>query len=407
MQKSLTRQVLRVLGAALMAVFLFAVAAMPVGAKTVTFVRHGQSQGNADDIINTQVPGPELTGLGWTQARVVAGELGSNPSGIYASTMTRTQQTATPYAARIIYGGITPAKEEKVVVGTNPDSDVVVLDGLQEISAGIFEGSPESSGLGRIGYIVAPLAWTLGLRFVRIPGSEDGNEFDARVDGAIDQMDGVNPVAFSHGATIMFWTLMNVDNPDLTLLLTHQLDNTDVVVVEENGEGGWTLKSWAGEKVAPATLPTQLFVNTRDLVVAPQTALHNMREPVLALDGEAVVETGVQGVKNVGSATVKFVTDTAEDIGNAVRGAIPASSQPGVTPARKSYGATDLTNGNKVVPGDRVATAISNNRDLLEQAVQDVRNEISTSIEKAGEAVKKVADAAKNAAADSAQKDAA
>ena len=36
-----------------------------------------------------------------------------------------------------------------------------------------------------------------------------------------------------------------------------------------------------------------------------------------------------------------------------------------------------------------------------------MRNEISTSIEKAGEAVKKVADAAKNAADDSAQKDAA
>ncbi len=53
------------------------------------------------------------------------------------------------------------------------------------------------------------------------------------------------------------------------------------------------------------------------------------------------------------------------------------------------------------------ATAISNNRDRVDEAVQGVRNEISTSIKKAGEAVKKVADAAKNAADDSAQKDAA
>ena len=53
---------------------------------------------------------------------------------------------------------------------------------------GIFEGSPEDSGIGRIGYVIAPLMWTLGLRFVRIPGSEDGNEFEARVNAALDQM---------------------------------------------------------------------------------------------------------------------------------------------------------------------------------------------------------------------------
>jgi broad specificity phosphatase PhoE len=387
MQKSMTRHVLGLIGAAFAAVLLFVVAAIPAGAVTVTFVRHGQSQGNADDIINTKVPGPNLTDLGWVQARDVAGDLDADPSGIYASTMTRTQQTATPYAARIIYGGVNAENEKKVVIGTAPGSDVVVLNGLQEISAGIFEGSPESSGIGRIGYIVAPLAWTLGLRFVRIPGSEDGNEFDERVDGAIDQMDGDNPVAFSHGATIMFWTLMNVDNPDLTLLLTHQLDNTDVVVVESNGEGGWTLKSWGGENVAPATLPTQLFVNTRDLIVAPQTALYNFGR-------DASVETGVEGVKDVGQATVKAATDTVRDIGNAVQGGKP-------------NGATDLTAGNKVAPGSRVAAAISRNNDRVNDAVQDVKNDISTSIKKAGEAVKKVAEAAKNASADRARKDAA
>ena len=34
---------------------------------------------------------------------------------------------------------------------------------------------------------------------------------------------------------------MNVDNPDLGLLLSHQLDNTDVVVITGNPEDGWTL----------------------------------------------------------------------------------------------------------------------------------------------------------------------
>src|SRR6185436_16417313 len=186
MRRSLSKQVLGVVGAAFTAVVSFIVAIVPAGALTVTFVRHGESQANADGIINTQVPGPGLTDLGWSQSRTVAGQLPASPSGIYASTMIRTQQTATPYAARIRYGSDTPANEAKVVVGTAPGSDVVVLNGLQEINAGIFEGSSEDEGIGRLGYALAPIAWSLGLRFVRIPGSEDGNEFDARVDGALE-----------------------------------------------------------------------------------------------------------------------------------------------------------------------------------------------------------------------------
>ena len=401
MQRSLTRQVLALIGAAFTAVLSFIVAVIPAGAMTVTFVRHGESEANEQGVINTEVPGPEITDLGWEQARTVAGALPANPSGIYASSMTRTQQTATPYAARVRYGADTEANEEKVVIGPAPGSDVVVFDGLKEINAGIFEGASEDEGIGRLGYALAPIAWTLGLRFVRIPGSEDGNEFDARVDAAVEQMDGPNAVAFSHGATIMFWTMMNVDNPDLTLLLTHQLDNTDVVVVESNGEGGWTLKSWDGVPVGEATLPTQLFVNTRDLIVAPQTALYNFSR-------DATVETGVKAVEDVAGATVKFATDTVSDIGNAVNdlGSAAPTNSTAAKATEKANGATDLTAGNKVVPSDSVATAISKNNQRVNEAVQDVRNEISASIKKTGEAVKRVADAARDAS-DGAKQDAA
>ena len=205
--------------------------------------------------------------------------------------MIRTQQTARPYAVL-------------------KNKDIVVLNGLQEINAGILEGSSEDEGIGRLGYALAPVAWSLGLRFVRIPGSEDGNEFDARVDAALEQIENEghsdDPVVFSHGATIMFWTMMNVDNPDPTLLLTHQLDNTETVVVEKNDDGSWTLKSWGGEDVGPATLPVQLFVNARDLIVAPQTAVYSMRQPVLALDPQGIAESGAQAVEDVAKATVKF-----------------------------------------------------------------------------------------------------
>ena len=386
MHKSSTRRVLGVVGAAFTAVVSFILAVIPAGAMTVTFVRHAESQANADGIIDTKVPGPGLTDLGRTQADAVAAILnGQVHDGIYASTMIRTQQTAKPYA-----------------VLTN--KEVMVVDGLQEISAGILEGSSEDEGIGRLGYALAPIAWSLGLRFVKIPGAEDGNEFDARVDAALADIeaDGSDePVVFSHGATIMFWTMMNVDNPDPTLLLTHQLDNTEAVVVEKNDDGSWTLKSWGGEDVGPATLPVQLFVNTRDLIVAPQTALYNLGQDPSA-------GAGAQGVEDVAKATVKFATDSVTDIGNAVKGLGSAaqSSAPAAKLTQKANGATDLTAGNKVAPGGRVAEAVSRNNERVTEAVQDVRNEISASIKKAGDTVKKVADAAKDAA-DGAKKDAA
>ena len=238
-------------------------AVIPAGAMTVTFVRHAESQANADGIIDTRFQDLDSpTSAGRRPTPLPPSSTGKRRRHLRVDDDSY-QQTAEPYA------------ELK-------NKDVKVLDGLQEISAGILEGSSEDEGIGRLGYALAPIAWSLGLRFVRIPGSEDGNEFDARVDAALAQIETDRsdaPVVFSHGATIMFWTMMNVDNPDPTLLLTHQLDNTETVVVEKNDDGSWTLKSWGGEEVGPATLPTQLFVNTRDLIVAPQTALYNMSAP--------------------------------------------------------------------------------------------------------------------------------
>lgn len=354
MQKSVTRNRLGVVTAVLSAVALLVGIALPANATTITWVRHGESQGNASGFIDTLVPGPPLTAQGWTQANTVAGTL--NPAdydAIFASTMIRTQQTATPLAADKYHGG----DQSAVTISTDPyhpvlNDDVVVLNGLQEISAGYFEGSSQLSGIGRIGYILAPIMWTLGLRFARIPGSEDGNEFEARVNGALSQIQDSGsdtPLVFDHGATIMFWTLMNVDNPDVTLALTHPLNNTDVVVVDSNGQGGWTLKSWAGIPVGPATLPTQLFVNFRDLIVAPQTALYNLRKPVLDLNGPAIVAGVQQGVTDVVTATGTFVVKSARDIAAAIGGlgqgnaVSPASPSPSPSTAAATLTATDAT----------------------------------------------------------------
>jgi broad specificity phosphatase PhoE len=302
---------------ALVAALFFFVSAVPAWAMTVTFVRHAESQANAEGVIDTSVPGPGLSELGRQQAAAIAPTLAANGyDGIYVSSMLRTQQTAQPLLDLL-----------------PPGTEYVVLPGVREIPAGIFEGSSEDEGLGRLGYAAAPLAWTLGARFVPIPGGEDGNAFDARVDDALQQIHDngdENAVVFSHGATIMFWTMMNVDNPDLGLLLSHQLDNTDAVVIEGSPEAGWTLVSWAGESVDPEpSLPTKLFVTVRNLVVAPQTALHD-----------------------IGTTPAEFTPDT-DTTNETVDGAVTRNVQTVATSSTKkaSNGATDLTDGNKAEPG--------------------------------------------------------
>lgn len=232
----------RLLGVALAVTGLLIGAAVPAAAAElmrVTFIRHGESAGNASGNIDTSTPGPVLTTKGQQQAEAVAALLADNNyDGIYASMMVRTQLTAAPMSQDLRL-------------------PIQVLPGLQEIEAGVFEGTPESQASS--GYGLYPLAWAVqGNRDLRIPGSIDGNEFDARVDQALatiyDNGDR-NPVVFSHGGAIMFWTMMNAQNltaaQKIDLLRTAPLGNAQYVIVEGNGDDGWTLVNWNGKLFAP------------------------------------------------------------------------------------------------------------------------------------------------------------
>lgn len=88
---------------------------------------------------------------------------------------------------------------------------------------------------------------------MHVPGSIDGYEFDARFGDAVkaiyDSGD-VNPVAFSHHLAVMVWVLMNVKNPDSSLLASDPLPNTGHIVVVGSPRGGWTLKDWDGKPAA-------------------------------------------------------------------------------------------------------------------------------------------------------------
>lgn len=466
MQRPTRRRAAGAAATTLTACSLFAAATLPAAAMTVTFIRHAESQGNASGYIDTSTPGPHLTNDEVNQNGGATGEqqaqdwaeaqCPSSPctkyDALYASTMIRTQETAAPFAAK---RGL-----PVTVLGAYDPDHPQQNSGVQEISAGIFEGLPESEGIGRIGYILAPLAWTMGLQFIPVPGGETGLEFNERVTNALTQVeedtedtngDGkIDAAVFSHGATIMMWTMMNVDNPNLLLIVQHPLNNTDTVVVEKNDDGSWTLKEWAGQEVAPANYPTQMFVNFRDLIVAPQKAVYNMRIPVLSLDAQGIVTTGAQGVQDVAEAGVKFVKDSVTDTVNAITGIpgslgqattqvtklstekaagsgdtasvtdlaagaqsavedvkaavdnttkgaaseaekVTESVQSKITAARTATGPTKLTDGNKAEPGKAVSAV----RDRVKQAADDVRGEVESSAKQARDTVKKLSGTAK------------
>ena len=131
---------------------------------TLTFIRHGQSLGNTSGFIDTTTPGPDLTDLGREQAHQVATDYArAGFDGVFASEMIRTQHTAEFLADEL-------------------NEQIDVLPGLGEIPAGIYEGQPNSAGKDFFNVL---REWSAGNRDARIPGSIDGNEFDARFDDAV------------------------------------------------------------------------------------------------------------------------------------------------------------------------------------------------------------------------------
>ncbi|AAK45019.1 phosphoglycerate mutase PE_PGRS11 [Mycobacterium tuberculosis] len=279
----------------------------------IDFVRHGQTPGNAAMLIDTAVPGPGLTALGQQQAQAIANALAAKGpyAGIFDSQLIRTQQTAAPLAN---------------LLGMAPQ----VLPGLNEIHAGIFEDLPQISPAGLL-YLVGPIAWTLGFPIVPMlaPGSTDVNGivfnraftgavqtiYDASLANPVVAADGnITSVAYSSAFTIGVGTMMNVDNPHPLLLLTHPVPNTGAVVVQGNPEGGWTLVSWDGILVGPASLPTALFVDVRELITAPQYAAYDIWESLFTGDPAAVINAVRDGADEVGAAVVQFPHAVADDV---------------------------------------------------------------------------------------------
>lgn len=196
---------------------------------TLTFIRHAESEANANGKIATQVPGPGLTPDGKAQAEQLAHKLAhNNYDAVYASTMARAQQTADPLADEL-------------------HKRVEVLQGIQEINAGWYDGKPDSMAAST--YLLAPADWLNGDVGNSIPGSISGKQFNDQFTAAVQQIydsKHTNPVVFGHKNSIEFWTLMNVKNAKDSLRTSHPLPNTGHVVITGNPLTGWTLQDWDG-----------------------------------------------------------------------------------------------------------------------------------------------------------------
>jgi broad specificity phosphatase PhoE len=196
---------------------------------TLTFIRHAESQSNAQHVINTDIPGPSLTEEGQGQAEQLAHQLSRNNfDGIYVSDMVRTEQTAAPLAHAL-------------------GKRVEVLPGLREIDAGWYNNAPTKRA--DLTYLLAPANWLNGDRKDAVPGSISGIEFNDQFSAAVQKIydsGNTKPVAFSHAEAIMYWTLMNVKNPKDSLATSHSLSNLGRVVVTGSPSMGWTLVDWDG-----------------------------------------------------------------------------------------------------------------------------------------------------------------
>jgi broad specificity phosphatase PhoE len=295
------------------------------GSIVLDFVRHGESGDMT--AINTLVPGPDLTGPGELQAQNVADVLEHNGiDEIYASTMVRSQETAAPLI--------------EALSSLNNGSGVPVefLAGLNEINAGIFEGMPVDVGdvpLGGALYLLAPALWTLGLDFVPELGSTDANGivFDQRVDEAVQTIyagssAGDTDAVFSHEGTIAIWTLMNVNNPDFPLVLNELFSTGELLpytgqVVVDGSPGDWTLVSWDGTPVPQDPgLATDLFVDFRSLIEAPQFAGYDIYQALLG-GNSATIDSAIQaGFSQVDTALAQFPVAVFDDIVTALGGTV-------------------------------------------------------------------------------------
>ncbi|MDQ0754825.1 histidine phosphatase family protein [Arthrobacter sp. B3I4] len=204
-------------------------------------IRHGQTPGNVLGQLDTAHPGPGLTALGERQAAALARSLANERIELlYASTLVRTQLTATPLAG-------------------SRGLDIEVMEGLREIEAGALEKLTDRES--HLHYLGTVFAWSAGELDRRMPAGPSGHEFFERYYDSIAQIAAAAPGAddatvavVSHGAAIRVWTGLRAANVEAEFAARHVLANTGIVALEGDPDAGWRLIHWDGSPVGGLAL---------------------------------------------------------------------------------------------------------------------------------------------------------
>lgn len=202
----------------------------------IVLIRHGQTASNLKGLLDTAMPGAELTALGRRQAAALPDALVDVAiDAIFTSPLIRTRQTARPLAD----SHSLPLRE---------------LEGLREISAGEHEmaGDEES----KRNYVETALSWSDGGN-ERLFGAETGVGFLARFDAAINEVVAVQTrtsIVVSHGAAIRCWVAARVQGVTSEYAREHTLSNTGAVIIERTDRDAWRLIKWVGQALGGSAL---------------------------------------------------------------------------------------------------------------------------------------------------------
>jgi hypothetical protein len=91
----------------------------------------------------------------------------------------------------------------------------------------------------------------------------------------------------------------------------------------DGSPGDWTLVSWDGTAVPQDPgLPTELFVDWRDLITAPQFATYNIWEAILGGDSTTIDSAIQAGVSQIDAALAQFPVAVFDDIVSAFGSAV-------------------------------------------------------------------------------------
>lgn len=204
--------------------------------------RHGQTPSNVAGLLDTTVPGAQLTEFGERQAEALVTLLeGERVDAVFASSQVRAQQTAAPLA---VARGL----------------EVVVRPGLREIGAGTLEMRSDGDAVGAYAAMIASVA--AGRLDAANPEAESGHDLIGRFDGVVEEIAGLgheSVVVVSHGAMLRTWTGLRAQNLDAAFVAANPLPNTAIVTLDGDPGAGWRAHAWDGARIgahgAPAGVP--------------------------------------------------------------------------------------------------------------------------------------------------------